>query len=66
MKKVLTKKKKYVAPSVQVLELEATQILAGSGETNSTPTVNGFQPGGSLGSGNMEESTPARSTSIWD
>ena len=49
MKKVLTKKKKYVAPSVQVLELETTQILAGSGETNSTPTVNGFQPGGSLG-----------------
>ena len=39
MKKVLTKKKKYVAPSVQVLELETTQILAGSGETNSTPTV---------------------------
>lgn len=65
MKKVLTKKK-YVAPSMQVLELETTQILAGSGETNSTPTVNGFQPGGSLGSGDMEESTPARSTSIWD
>ena len=50
MKKVLTKKKKYVAPSVQVLELETTQILAGSGETNSTPTVNGFQPGDSFGS----------------
>lgn len=66
MKKVLTKKKKYVAPSVQVLELETTQILAGSGETNSTPTVNGFQPGGSLGIGDMEESTSARRTSIWD
>ena len=65
MKKVLTKKK-YVVPSMQILELESTQILAGSGETNSTPTVNGFQPGGSLGSGNMEESSPARSTSIWD
>lgn len=65
MKKVLTKKK-YVAPSVQVLELETTQILAGSGETNSTPTVNGFQPGGSLGPGDMEESSPARRTSIWD
>lgn len=65
MKKVLTKKK-YFAPSMQILELEAAQILAGSGETNSTPTVNGFQPGGSLGSGNMEESSPARSTSIWD
>ena len=66
MKKVLTKKKKYVAPSVQVLELETTQILAGSGETNSTPTVNDFQPGGSFGTGDMEESSPARSTSIWD
>ena len=65
MKKVLTKKK-YVAPSVQVLELETTQILAGSGETNSTPTVNGFQPGGSFGTGDMEESSPARRTSIWD
>jgi len=66
MKKVLTKKKKYVAPSVQVLELETTQILAGSGETNSTPTVNGFQSGGSFGTGDMEESTSARRTSIWD
>ena len=66
MKKVLTKKKKYVAPSVQVLELETTQILAGSGETNSTPSVNGFGSGGSLGSGDMEESSPARRTSIWD
>lgn len=66
MKKVLTKKKKYVAPSVQVLELETTQILAGSSETNSTPTVNGFQPGGSFGSGDMEESTSTRRTSIWD
>lgn len=66
MKKVLTKKKKYVAPSVQVLELETTQILAGSGETNSTPTVNGFQPGGSFCTGDMEESTSARRTSIWD
>ena len=66
MKKVLTKKKKYVAPSVEVLEMETTQILAGSGETNSTPTVNGFQPGGSLGTGDMGESTPARRTSIWD
>ena len=65
MKKVLTKKK-YVVPSMQILELESTQILAGSGETNSTPTVNGFQPGGSFGTGDMEESTPARSTSIWD
>ena len=66
MKKVLTKKKKYVVPSMQILELESTQILAGSGETNSTPTVNGFQPGGSFGTGDMEESSPARSTSIWD
>ena len=65
MKKVLTKKK-YVVPSMQILKLESTQILAGSGETNSTPTVNGFQPGGSLGSGDMGESTPARRTSIWD
>ena len=65
MNEVLTKKK-YVAPSMQILELEATQILAGSGETNSTPTVNGFQPGGSLGSGDMQESSPARRTSIWD
>lgn len=65
MKKVLTKKK-YVVPSMQILELETTQILAGSGETNSTPTVNGFQPGGSFGTGDMEESSPARSTSIWD
>ena len=64
MKKVLTKKK-YVVPCMQILELESTQILAGS-KVNSTPTVNGFQPGGSLGSGNMEESSPARSTSIWD
>ena len=66
MKKVLTKKKKYVAPSVQVLELETTQILAGSGETNSSPTVNGFQPGGSFVTGDMEESSPTRRTSIWD
>ncbi|MEI3020982.1 MAG: hypothetical protein V8T28_00550 [Prevotellaceae bacterium] len=66
MNEVLTKKKKYVAPSVEVLELETTQIHAGSGETNSTPTVNGFQPGGSLGTGDMGESTPARRTSIWD
>ena len=65
MKKVLTKKKKYVAPSVQILELEAAQILTGS-NVNSSHTVNGFQPGGSLGSGDMEESSPARSTSIWD
>ena len=65
MKKVLTKKK-YVVPSMQILELETTQILAGSGETNSTPTVNGFQPGGSFGTDDMEESSPARSTSIWD
>ena len=65
MKKVLTKKK-YVVPSMQILELESTQILAGSGETNSTPTVNGYQPGGSFGTGDMEESTPARRTSIWD
>ena len=64
MKKVLTKKK-YVAPSMQILELEATQILAGS-KVNSTPSVNGFESGGSLGSGDMGESTPARSTSIWD
>lgn len=64
MKKVLTKKK-YVAPSMQILELEATQILTGS-NVNSSHTVNGFQPGGSLGSGDMEESTSARSTSIWD
>ena len=65
MKKVLTKKK-YVVPCMQILELETTQILAGSGETNSTPSVNGFEPGGSFGTGDMEESTPARSTSIWD
>lgn len=65
MKKVLTKKKKYVAPSVQVLELETTQILAGS-KVYSTPSVNDFEPDGSLGSGDMGESTPARSTSIWD
>lgn len=64
MKKVLTKNK-YVAPSMQILELEAAQILTGS-NVNSSHTVNGFQPGGSLGSGDMEESTPARSTSIWD
>ena len=64
MKKVLTKKK-YVAPSMQILELEAAQILTGS-NVNSSHTVNGFQPGGSLGSGDMEESCPARSTSIWD
>lgn len=64
MKKVLTKKK-YVAPSMQILELEAAQILTGS-NVNSSQTVNGFQPGGSLGSGDMEESSPARRTSIWD
>ena len=64
MKKVLTKKK-YVVPSMQILELEAAQILTGS-NVNSSHTVNGFQPGGSLGSGDMEESSPARSTSIWD
>ena len=64
MKKVLTKKK-YVAPSMQILELEATQILTGS-KVNSTPSVNGFESGGSLDSGDMGESTPARSTSIWD
>ena len=65
MKKVLTKKK-YVVPCMQILELETTQILAGSGETNSTPSVNGFEPDVSLGSGDMGESTPARRTSIWD
>lgn len=64
MNEVLTKKR-YVAPSMQILELEATQILAGS-EVNSSHSVNGFQSGGSLGSGDMEESSPARSTSIWD
>ena len=64
MKKVLTKKK-YVVPSMQILELESTQILAGS-KVNSTPSVNGFEPDVSLGSGDMEESSPARSTSIWD
>ena len=64
MNEVLTKKQ-YVAPSMQILELEYTQILAGS-KVNSTPSVNGFEPGGSLGSGDMGESTPARSTSIWD
>ena len=65
MKKVLTKKKKYVVPSMQILELETTQILAGS-KVDSTPSVNGFEPGGSFGTGDMRESTPARSTSIWD
>ena len=65
MKKVLTKKKKYVVPSMQILELESTQILAGS-KVNSTPSVNGFEPDVSLGSDDMRESTPARSTSIWD
>ena len=64
MKKVLTKKK-YVVPSMQILELESMQILAGS-KVNSTPTVNGFQPGGSFGTDDMEESSPARSTSICD
>ena len=64
MKKVLTKKK-YVAPSMQILELEADQILTGS-NVNSSHTVNGFQPGGSFGTGDMEESSPARRTSIWD
>lgn len=64
MNEVLTKKK-YVAPSVQVLELEATQILAGS-DAKAAPSVNSFESAGSLGSGDMQESTPARSTSIWD
>lgn len=64
MNEVLTKKQ-YVAPSMQILELEATQILAGS-EVNSAPRVNGFESAGSLGSGDMQESSPARSTSIWD
>ncbi|MBV3430981.1 hypothetical protein KSW92_15955 [Prevotella copri] len=64
MNEVLTKKK-YVAPSVQVLELEATQILAGS-DVNAAPSVNRFESAGSLGSGDMEESSPARRTSIWD
>ena len=64
MNEVLTKKK-YVAPSMQILELEATQILAGS-EVNSAPRVNSFEPAGSLGSGDMQESSPARRTSIWD
>ena len=65
MKKVLTKKKKYVVPSMQILELESTQILAGS-KVNSTPSVNGFEPDVSLGAGDMQESSPARRTSIWD
>lgn len=50
---------------MQILELEATQILAGS-NANAAPSVNSFESGGSLGSGDMEESSPARSTSIWD
>ena len=50
---------------MQILELEATQILTGS-NANAAPSVNGFESGGSLGSGDMEESSPARSTSIWD
>ena len=64
MNEVLTKKK-YVAPSMQVLELEATQILTGS-NANTAPSVNSFESAGSLGSGDMQESSPARSTSIWD
>lgn len=64
MNEVLTKKR-YVAPSMQILELEATQILAGS-NANAAPSVNSFESAGSLGSGDMEESSPARSTSIWD
>lgn len=64
MNEVLTKKQ-YVAPSMQILELEATQILTGS-NANAAPSVNGFQPGGSFGTGDMEESSPARRTSIWD
>ncbi len=64
MNEVLTKKK-YVAPSVQVLELEATQILAGS-DAKAAASVNGFESAGSLGSGDMQESSPARRTSIWD
>lgn len=64
MNEVLTKKK-YVAPSVQVLELEATQILAGS-DAKAAPSVNSFESAGSLGSGDMQESSPTRSTSIWD
>lgn len=51
MNEVLTKKR-YVAPSMQILELEATQILAGS-NANAAPSVNSFESGGSLGSGDM-------------
>lgn len=64
MNEVLTKKQ-YVAPSVQILELEATQILAGS-NAKAAASVNSFESAGSLGSGDMQESSPARSTSIWD
>lgn len=54
MNEVLTKKK-YVTPSMQILELEATQkILAGS-NANVAPSVNGFESAGSLGFGDMEE-----------
>ena len=60
MNEVLTKKKQYVAPSMQILELEATQILAGS-NANAAPTVNGFESAGSLGSGDMEESRDRKS-----
>ena len=46
------KKKHYVTPSMKVYEIEPTQLLAGSGSNEDTPTntsVNDWNEGGSLG-----------------
>ena len=44
------KKKPYMAPSMKVYEIGATQLLAGSNEDTPTNTsVNDWNEGGSLG-----------------
>ena len=48
-----SKKKPHVAPSMNVYDIEPTQLLAGSGV--STTSVNDWGDGGSWGSYEMEE-----------
>lgn len=59
------RKKMYMLPSMQVLEMQACQLLAGSDGTSSNPEVGSFGNGSSLGGGNMTPSS-ARSFSVWN
>lgn len=47
------KKKKYFAPEINVIEMESSQIMAGSGSSDSTdsPDTRGWTPDGDTNHG---------------